>query len=150
MSFKTDRPLFPYREPDSKDQVAALNAPARLLRIYFLAEGRYAGELTQETPWTGKAVWANRVAAQDRQKLCEMLRLAQTAGPKDWWLTEFEDHWPHRVAPADLYFSVSATQDTLKRPPITVYVISNIPNDVSIFAIAALMICPLLVRRLRR
>jgi hypothetical protein len=58
MTFKTDRPLFPYREPDSKSAAEVLAAKQRLLRIYFLAEARYRGELTKETPWTGKLAWA--------------------------------------------------------------------------------------------
>ena len=38
ISFKTDRPLFPYREPDDKGDAGKLGAKDRLLRIYFLAE----------------------------------------------------------------------------------------------------------------
>src|SRR5262249_35114451 len=53
MSFKTERPVFPYREPDSKSAAEVLNAKNRLLRIYFMAEAKYKGELTKETPWTG-------------------------------------------------------------------------------------------------
>ena len=59
LSFKTDRPLFPYREPDSVKSAEALGARDRLLRIYFLADARYKGELTKETP----ARW--RVTASD-------------------------------------------------------------------------------------
>src|SRR5262249_7614079 len=40
ISFKTDRPLFPYREPDYKSAADALK-PARLLRIFFVADARY-------------------------------------------------------------------------------------------------------------
>jgi hypothetical protein len=46
ISFKTDRPLFPYREPDPQSDAEALKAEDRLLRIYFIAEARYRGELT--------------------------------------------------------------------------------------------------------
>src|SRR5262249_32910979 len=62
MSFKTDRPLFPYREPDSTSSAETLGAHDRLLRIYFLAEAKYQGELTKEMPWTGKVVWANKLS----------------------------------------------------------------------------------------
>jgi len=37
MSFKTDRPLFPYREPDYKSAADSLGANRRLLRIYFIS-----------------------------------------------------------------------------------------------------------------
>src|SRR5262245_50023336 len=49
MSFKTDRPLFPYREPDPTKASAALEAKERLLRIYFIAEAKYQGELTKRS-----------------------------------------------------------------------------------------------------
>ena len=62
LTFKTDRPLFPYREPDSRTPAQALRARHRLLRIYFLAEARYEGELTKEVAWTGNVAWANSVA----------------------------------------------------------------------------------------
>lgn len=54
LSFQTDRPLFPYREPDYQGQTAALGASHRLLRIYFIADARYQGELTREVPWMGQ------------------------------------------------------------------------------------------------
>ena len=80
ISFATDRPLFPYREPDSKSMAEVLNAPARLLRIYFIAEARYKGELTKETPWTGKVVWSNKLKDEDRKKTLEQLKLPATTG----------------------------------------------------------------------
>ena len=61
ISFKTERPLFPYREPDPKAFAQSLGAKERLLRIYFLAEARYRGELTKEVPWTGRVAWAGLV-----------------------------------------------------------------------------------------
>ena len=63
ISFRTDRPLFPYREPDCSTSVRALGAKDRLLRIYFLADIRYQGELTKDAAWTGKVAWANDVAS---------------------------------------------------------------------------------------
>src|SRR5262249_33972095 len=51
ISFETDRPLFPYREPDSGASSKELGATHRLLRIYCIADARYQGELTKEDPW---------------------------------------------------------------------------------------------------
>jgi hypothetical protein len=106
ISFKTDRPLFPYREPDPKAFAHALGAKERLLRIYFIAEARYRGELTKETPWTGQAVWSDTLTPENRRTLLELLKLPANTGPASWWLTEFEDRWPYRAAPADVYFSL--------------------------------------------
>jgi hypothetical protein len=81
LSFKTDRPLFPYREPDPTRQAAALGARHRLLRIYFIAEARYRGELTRDVPWTGRVAWANKLSAGDRQKILDALKLPAATGP---------------------------------------------------------------------
>ena len=129
MSFKTDRPLFPYREPDPKAPAWQLGANHRLLRIYFIADARYqgimAGEPSGRTPsqekWTGTAVWSGKVAASDRTRAIELLKLRDTDGPAEWWLTEFEDNWPYRAAPGDVYFSRSADQSMLERDPILQY-----------------------------
>jgi hypothetical protein len=149
MSFQTDRPLFPYREPDPRSYAAALGAQHRLLRIYFLAEARYDGGLTKEVPWTGKVAWANKLEAADRKKVLQMLKLPEATGPADWWLTEFEDDWPYRPAPADVYFSQAADQSPIKRPPIIEYVASPVPTDVTAYALAAALVLPPLLRRVR-
>jgi hypothetical protein len=150
MTFKTERPLFPYREPDSKSFAEALGAERRLLRIYFIAEARYQGDLTKEVPWTGRVAWANKLSPEARKKTLELLKLPETTGPAEWWMTEFEDEWPYRVAPADLYFSRSADQGVVKRPPIIEYVASPWPTDATVYAIAAVVVLPPLLRRFRR
>ena len=63
LSFKTDRPLFPYREPDPKDFAQNLEAKRRLLRIYFVAEARYQGELTEEDAVDGPRGLGRRAEA---------------------------------------------------------------------------------------
>jgi hypothetical protein len=149
MSFKTDRPLFPYREPDTRTPAEALGAKRRLLRIYFLAEARYQGELTKDVAWTGKVAWANKLSDDQRKSVLEKLKLAETTGPATFWLTEFEDAWPYRLAPADVYFSPDADQGAVERPPIIRYVAAPLPADVAVYALAAIMLVPL-VRRMRR
>jgi hypothetical protein len=150
LSFKTDRPLFPYREPDPTTPAKTLGAKHRLLRIYFLAEARYEGELTKESPWTGKVAWANKLSAGDRRQVLEMLKLPPTTGPAEWWLTEFEDDWPYRAAPADVYFRRAADQSPVKRPPIVEYTASAWPTDVMAYALAVALVAPPLLRRARR
>jgi hypothetical protein len=150
MSFKTDRPVFPYREPDPKGHAVALDAKRRLLRIYFLAEARYQGELGKQVAWTGEVAWANELNAEDRKKVLQMLKLPQTTGPAAWWLTEFEHAWPYTVAPADVYFARATDQRPVKRPPIVEYVASPLPTDATAYAIAAIVVLPPLIRRVRR
>jgi hypothetical protein len=150
ISFKTERPLFPYREPDPKASAKALAAKQRMLRIYFLAEARYRGELKKESPWSGKVAWAGKLAPQARTKLLQLLRLPATTGPATLWLTEFEDWWPYQAAVADVYFSRDPNQRTVRREPVIHYVSSGWPKDGSFYAIAAALVLPPVVRRIRR
>jgi uncharacterized protein DUF2330 len=139
LSFKTDRPLFPYREPDYKGTANALGAKQRLLRIYFVAEARYAGTLTEKQRWTGEVAWAGKVSAADRKKLLEQLKLPAKTGPAEWYLTEFEDNWPYKVAPADVYFARSANQKDVRREPIIEYVSGPRSNEFPLIAVAAML-----------
>lgn len=132
ISFQTDRPLFPYREPDPTDAASSLNAKRRLLRIFFVADARYRGELTADTPWTGRVAWSNSLDEIDRLRLLRELRLPDETGPEQFWLTEFEDYWPYRAAPADLYFARDEDQEKLRRPDQIQYV-SAPANADSIF-----------------
>jgi Uncharacterized protein conserved in bacteria (DUF2330) len=149
MSFKTDRPLFPYREPDSTQSAASLGANRRLLRIYFLADARYQGEMTPEQRWTGNVAWAGQITADNRKKVLEQLHLPETTGPAEWWLTEFEDNWPYKVAAADVYFSKSADQSTVRREPIVRYVGSRGAPDVMPFVLGVAMALSFVVARFR-
>src|SRR5262249_17482830 len=55
MSFKTDRPYFPYREPADQREEGRY----RLLRVFLVAPERRAGRLDQaRAAWGGHAVWA--------------------------------------------------------------------------------------------
>jgi hypothetical protein len=150
ISFKTDRPLFPYREPDPSAFAEALGVKERLLRIYFIAEARYRGELTPETPWTGEVAWSGKLTPQQRTKVLEHLKLSNNAGPATWWLTEFEDRWPYRAAPADVYFTRDQNQQPLRREPIIQYVSSGWPGDASVYALATALVLPQVARRVRR
>ena len=150
LSFQTDRPLFPYREPDPTSFAKTLGASHRLLRIYFLADARYRGELTKEMPWTGKVAWAGRVRPEDRAKVLDQLRLPAGTGPAEWWLTEFEDDWPYRAAPADVVFARDADQADVRREPIVQYVKGPQRPDGSMYLLAAALAFTPFLTRLRR
>ncbi len=140
MSFQTDRPLFPYREPDYKNSAVVLGASHRLLRIYFLADARYQGGLTDEVAWTGQVVWADKLKEEDQAKTFELLRISGSTVPANWWLTEFEDNWPYQVAPADVYFSQSSDQNTVARQPVIEYISTLWPTDVVFYTIFIVLI----------
>jgi hypothetical protein len=150
LSFQTERPLFPYREPDSTASAKSLGASSRLLRIYFLAGGRYEGQLTESSPWTGRVAWANELAAADRKKTLELLGLPDAAAPDRLWLTEFEDNWPYAVAPADVYFARDDDQGSRRRDPIIEYVYSPWTSDLVMYGLLGLAIAHRLWRRCTR
>jgi hypothetical protein len=119
------------------------------LRIYFLAEAYYKGELTREQSWTGKVAWAGKISPESRKQVLEHLWLPETTGPAEWWMTEFEDHWPYKVAPADVYFSPSELQGDVRRPPIIQYVRGPAMPDAMPFVFAAAIAVSFLASRLR-
>jgi hypothetical protein len=151
MSFKTERPLFPYREPDYINAVETVGAKKRLLRIYFLAEARYRGVNPSEL-WSGRVVWAHPLNGETRRKILDLLKLPPDVGPAEWWLTEFEDNWAYRIVADDLYFQPDKLQNPLKRDPVIEYVVAPTPWPADLAACAALaaVALPSLIRRVRR
>lgn len=112
ISFRTERPLFPYREPASAAAKEKLDVSSRLLRIYFIADARYRGQIDGGRKWSGKAVWSNDITRY-RERLLRELKLPESMGPQKWWLTEFEDHWPYEKAAGDVYFTRDPEQGRL-------------------------------------
>lgn len=150
LSFKTDRPIFPYREPDSSKFASALGAQSRLLRIYFVSDGRFEGTIGDERPWNATTAWSGPVSEADRTRTLEMLKLPPTTGPIQWRLTEFEHNWPYALAASDVFFRRSTDQNAIQRPPIIQYVAAPLPADGAAYALAGAMILLPLVRKFRR
>jgi len=149
ISFATPTPLFPYREPDYKAADQSMNPAGRTLRIFFVGDGRYQGDLSGNA-WSGSVAWSDRVKPEARRHLLEVLKLPETTGSAEWWLTEFVDRWPYQVAPADLVFSRAPDQTVMHRPPIIVYTArSNSPLDATVVFLVALAAFPLWRNRRR-
>ncbi len=75
MSFKTERPFFPYREPADQRDAKAKDVK-RLLRVYVAAKQRMAGKLGDgSTKWPGATVWANAVTEPERASLLTKVKL---------------------------------------------------------------------------
>jgi hypothetical protein len=115
ISFHTERPIFPYREPDSRAAAKSLGTASRLLRLYFISDARYEGALDGTHGWSGKPVWSGGLGVSQKDHLLDLLNLPSTTGPATWWLTEFEDRWPYGIAAGDLYFARAASQEPLTR-----------------------------------
>ena len=141
ITFQTDRPLFPYREPDPSKDAALLHARDRLLRIYFVAEARYKGGFGSWRPWSGKTKWSQPLQPGERSQLLKYLGLPENTGPATAWLTEFEDNWPYSKAPGDVYFSKSGSQRMLSSKAAEPF------DPTLILALGAVLIAPYLRKR---
>lgn len=153
MSFRTDRPSFPYREPvDQRDDRAKLIP--RSLRVFFIGGKRYAGQLGDgAAAWPGRTVWSDKLSGSVQAEVLSKAKLPAGAGSREWWLTEFEDHATPRPGTDEVYFSPSAHQSPVARPPAVIWTEDWAPWYVGLavaFGLPALFVAGLLVRRLAR
>lgn len=121
MSFRTDRPFFPYREPaDQRDETA--HRVPRSLRVYLVAAKRFAGTLGDgSAAWPGRTVWADRLQVSEWADLAAKAHLPAVGVGSEWWLTEFEDRSSPRPGTDEVYFAPAADQSPVARPPVIVY-----------------------------
>lgn len=112
ITFRTERPLFPYREPESTKAKNNLDVSSRLLRIYFIAEARYRGQIDNGDKWSGKAIWSNDIT-RHKASLLKSLKLPDPVSSDAWWLTEFEDQWRYEKAAGDVSFLPDPDQKVL-------------------------------------
>lgn len=114
LTFQTDRPFYPYREPlDARSvlgpRLQALPRPPRLLRLFFIGTQRMDAQLNG-TPWRADLLYA---AAPELRHLSRMLTL-----PKDAVVTAFHDKQDPRPGIDEVYFAPAADQSRVEQPPI--------------------------------
>jgi hypothetical protein len=121
LSFKANRPFYPYREPVETSETAAKNPP-RLLRVYVAAKQRMEGKLGEGAiSWPGKTVWANAITEPERASLLERSgKLSPDTMVGKWWVTEFEDRSSPRPGLDEVYFSNAIDTAAVARPPVIV------------------------------
>ncbi len=111
MSFDTDRPFYPYREPADHPEQGS-----RSLRVWFVSDARYEGGLGRDsgTSWdSAEALWS---APLERASSILGGVVYTEDQPAHLHLTEFLD----RASPrddADLFFRVDEDQSVVRRPP---------------------------------
>ena len=121
MSFKTDRPFFPYREPVDQRDAQSRSVP-RLLRVFVAAKQRMDGKIGETIDWPGQVVWTNAISDAERSGLLGKVHLPPESFNDKWWLTEFEDRSTPRPGTDELYFERSMDRTTVARPPVIVVV----------------------------
>ena len=122
ITFNTDRPFYPYREPADARAAGTIGA-GRTLKLFVLANERMDAFLGESTIQPAKTVWANRLPDMDQQFLNRILRGEQQSDENvltssTMYLTEFEDTSSPRPGTDELFLKPSADQSALERPPI--------------------------------
>lgn len=151
MSFQSDRPFFPYREPVERKPA---QKSARSLQVLFLGDARMEGAIGESAParWPGRTNWAGALKEKERESLARELALSADQLPEKLWLTAFEDSSSPRPGTADLYFSEATDQTSVLPPPmiVTPTRLIRIPVDVIFILIATPIAVIILLRRRRR
>ena len=121
MSFRAERPFFPYREPAG--QGGEPGKSGRLLRVFFLADYKARGVLGEsDNAWPGRVVWANRLKGEQRADLLRLLKVPGEELPETPWLTEFEDSSSPRPGKQDVFFGPAGDDTPVERQPQIQYV----------------------------
>lgn len=136
MSFVTERPFFPYREPASQRDGASV---PRVLKVWFIGPERVTGRVGDQ-PWAGQMFWSESI----RDLEVGGVKVAPTAR-----MTAFEDHATPRPGIADLYFQRDADQRELVPPPLveTKIETTHVPADL---VLAPVLVTAFVLWRRRR
>jgi len=117
ISFQTDEPFYPYREPADMQAVKG----SRSLKLFVLGDERVGGSIGQgdgSKAWAAKTEWSNKVAADKLAAAVSRGKLPASVGTREWHLTEFLDSSAPRPGTDELYLSKSADQSNVERPPL--------------------------------
>lgn len=135
MTFQTDRPFYPYREPtDQPEQYG------RLLRVHLVAPGRMRGKL-DAAPWGAGVEYARPLTD------AAAVLTGIASPPEGAWLTTFLDPAARRAPAHDLSFE-RAPEQTEHVPRVVHYHDVVIPFPIELVVLAAGVV--IFVRRRRR
>ena len=117
MSFTTEQPFFPYREPKEFQEIDKNAKAERNLQVFFFSDNKVTGTIKDsDKTWPGKVIWSGKID-DPTSILGEGIALDQL--PKPLWLTAFEDNSLPRLGTNDLFFSPDKNnQDPVSAPPI--------------------------------
>jgi hypothetical protein len=151
MTFNTQAPFFPYREP-SDQRASSQGNTERLLRVYtFSTAGRMAGTLGKAGVWPGVASYAKPADGIVLGAITQAIP-DYAAPPNSGWLTRFDDTSSPRPGTDEVYFAAAPSLGELTPPP-NVIVIPHpvrIPVDLIALVLFAGGVAMVAMRRLRR
>ena len=114
MSFATDAPFYPYREPTDQREGAAAEGD-RSLRVFFVSDQRYAGALESDAAWPAKVVYAGGAGVELFDGV-----VPEDAVPGAPYLTAYLDESSPRPGTADVFFEPSDDGDVTPEPIVHV------------------------------
>lgn len=117
MSFMTEQPFFPYREP--RASTSAIQPPHRSLEVYFIGDAKPDALLGGKEAWPGRTIWSKPMTDFDKGKVLDLLKLAGSELNGQVRLTVFRDSSIVRPDKGDLHF-VTATDQSLVQHPLEV------------------------------
>ncbi|MSQ96716.1 MAG: DUF2330 domain-containing protein [Gemmataceae bacterium] len=129
MSFATDKPFFPYREPEEKKKPdkgekgdnGHRNGP-RLLRVFFVSDARMDGKLGTDAKWNASVPWADQLTDAQRRQLSSETGVPEDEIPAKTWMTTFEDRASPRPGKEEVYFEPSQDRTPIRPPDVIVHV----------------------------
>ncbi len=120
ISFPTERPFYPYREPADMQAVTG----QRQLRLFVLSDDRVSGTIGDgdgAKAWAARTEWSNKVPAERMAAVADKGKLPASVGTRVWHLTEFTDPSSPRPGTDELYLTRAADQSNVERPPLVVW-----------------------------
>ena len=141
MTFHTDRPFYPYREPAPPASPAPPGADHRLLRVFFMSNVRYAATLAGQ-PWSARVLQATPLAHTPPE-------LIPLAGEHPFTTVFVDDSAPRRGLD-ELYFAPSADTSLVRQPPIVIVEPHQIMIPLELIVIVGFVVIWFVRRRRRR
>ncbi len=121
IAFTTDRPFYPYREPDSARGPNAKGP--RSLAVYVVAPERASATLGDTATWVGIPTYARRMDSPVQ---------GVPGGTEGRWLTAFIDRSSPRPGVEEVYFGKSPDSSPLIPPPVEIRVSKKIPVPIDV------------------
>jgi hypothetical protein len=112
LSFKTDRPFYPYKETTTA-RAKGNYSDDRTLKVYFVGEQRPHGTIGAKGVWPGETQWASGLPRDARTTLVRSTGLKEGQIPPTARLTVFEDTSSPRPGTDEVFFRPSQDQSNL-------------------------------------
>lgn len=137
MSFTTDRPFFPYREPASQRRLSSNVNTSRALAVWVLGPERVRGTVGDAERWPGVLRRSDPLPEPLR---AEVMKLANVTLPPAVRMTAFLDQSAVRPGFDDLFFSRSAVQGAYVEPPWIETTVDTTHVPIDVLALAVLVV----------